>query len=350
VCCVLDYRQRPLTAHESKMVRGAYLRQLVLLTFSACCVLLLLHSAATGQITLSSPAVAQRRPPDRVTGPDQPAGRAPGASYEPDPATGVCSGPRFPPGLPPLYVITPTYRRAEQLAELTRTGQTLLHADALVWIVAEDASKPTEAVLEYLRRSGLCWVYLRAQMPAQFLKVKNKPRGVANRNAALAWLRQHARSGGALYFADDDNAYDRRLFEEIRHTRRVAMFPVGLVTKLGVSSPIVRGGKVVGFYDGWLAGRKFAVDMAGFAVNVNHFLSCPDATMPFVAGREETKFLEGLKITKEDIEVMASNCTQIMVWHTRTQKNDPAKDPPKSYDIANSNVQALRAQLWKGTR
>lgn len=46
------------------------------------------------------------------------------------------------------------------------------------------------------------------------------------------------------------------------------MFPVGLITKFGVSSPIVKNGSFAGFYDGWIGGRKFAVDMAGFAVNL----------------------------------------------------------------------------------
>lgn len=50
------------------------------------------------------------------------------------------------------------------------------------------------------------------------------------------------------------------------------MFPVGLVTRLGVSTPIVSSGKLVGFYDGWIAGRRFPVDMAGFAVNVQFYL------------------------------------------------------------------------------
>lgn len=48
----------------------------------------------------------------------------------------------------------------------------------------------------------------------------------------------------------------------------MAMWPVGLVTQTGVSSPIVKNGKFVGFYDGWIGGRKFPVDMAGFAVNI----------------------------------------------------------------------------------
>lgn len=50
------------------------------------------------------------------------------------------------------------------------------------------------------------------------------------------------------------------------------MWPVGLVTELGVSSPIVKNGRVVGFYDGWNGQRKFPVDMAGFAINLKLFL------------------------------------------------------------------------------
>ena len=55
---------------------------------------------------------------------------------------------------------------------------------------------------------------------------------------------------------------------QIRATRTVSFFPVGLVGNLGVSSPIVRDGKIVGFFDGWIGNRVFAVDMAGFAVNI----------------------------------------------------------------------------------
>ena len=52
-----------------------------------------------------------------------------------------------------------------------------------------------------------------------------------------------------IYFADDDNSYDVRIFEEIRRTQLVSVFPVGLILKFGVSSPIVRDNRVTGFYD-----------------------------------------------------------------------------------------------------
>ena len=65
-------------------------------------------------------------------------------------------------------------------------------------------------------------------------------RGVFNRRAALDWIRTYAEQSGVIYFADDDNSYDVRIFEEIRQTKIVSVFPVGLILKFGVSSPIVR--------------------------------------------------------------------------------------------------------------
>jgi beta-1,3-glucuronyltransferase len=54
-------------------------------------------------------------------------------------------------------------------------------------------------------------------MPESFKKRKGpKPRGVSNRNRGLEWLRANAKDG-VFYFADDDNTYDIRLFEEVNY-------------------------------------------------------------------------------------------------------------------------------------
>lgn len=91
------------------------------------------------------------------------------------------------------------------------------------------------------------------------------------------------------------------------------MFPVGLVTKLGVSSPVVRNGTIDGFYDGWIAGRKFPVDMAGFAVSVKFLHERPKASMPFKPGYEEDGFLKSLQpFETKDIELVAENCTKVI--------------------------------------
>ena len=45
---------------------------------------------------------------------------------------------------------------------------------------------------------------------------------------------------GVLYFGDDDNTYDLRLFQEIRDTQHISMFPVGLIGDYAVSAPVVQ--------------------------------------------------------------------------------------------------------------
>lgn len=247
------------------------------------------------------------------------------------------------PDLPPLYIITPTYRRPEQLAELTRMSHTLMLVPNLIWLVIEDAYATNSLVEDILKRSGIRYHYMIAPMPVQY-KNKTKgprPRGVSNRNKGLEWVRKNA-FNGVLYFADDDNTYDLDLFSEIRYTKTVSMFPVGLITKAGVSSPIVRNGTFGGFYDGWIGGRKFAVDMAGFAISVQFLRSRPQALMPYKPGFEEDGFLKSLApFQPSEVELLASNCTRILVWHTQAKKNEPAL-PVDYTKYNNTNIIALK--------
>ncbi|XP_058824441.1 galactosylgalactosylxylosylprotein 3-beta-glucuronosyltransferase P [Topomyia yanbarensis] len=226
--------------------------------------------------------------------------------------------------LPPLYIITPTYRRPEQLAEITRLGYTLKHVPNLFWLIVEDAESRTDAVTRLLKQINVPFIHLTAPMPAKYRKMKVKPRGVSNRNRGLKWIRANA-TEGVLYFADDDNTYNLEIFEQMRHIRKVGMWPVGLISKYGVSSPIVVNGTITGFYDGWIGGRKYPIDMAGFAVSVKFLLSRPKAEMPFKAGYEEDGFLRSLDpLDLKEIDLLAYNCTEILTWHTQSKKNPSA--------------------------
>lgn len=49
----------------------------------------------------------------------------------------------------------------------------------------------------------------------------------------------------------------------MRTTRKVSVWPVGLVGGRRYERPLVENGKVVGWYTGWRADRPFAIDMAG---------------------------------------------------------------------------------------
>ncbi|XP_076068456.1 galactosylgalactosylxylosylprotein 3-beta-glucuronosyltransferase P-like isoform X2 [Oratosquilla oratoria] len=250
-----------------------------------------------------------------------------------------------PPEIPMIYVITPTYKRPEQIPEITRLGQTLMLVPRVHWIVADDALEKNKLVQEYLDQMGMPYTYLLTPMPERFRNKKGaKPKGVANRNGAVDWIRNHS-TEGVLYFADDDNSYDIRIFEEIRSTREVSMFPVGLVTSRSLSTPVLRNGRFEGWYDGWMGGRKFPVDMAGFAVSVQYLLKHPKATMPYSPGYEEDGFLKSLQVEIKNLEFLASNCTKVYVWHTRTHKNalaDPVLLDPR---YNNTNLQVLKKSL-----
>ena len=109
-----------------------------------------------------------------------------------------------------------------------------------------------------------------------------------------------------------------------RSTQTVSVFPVGLVGKFGLSSPIVVNGSVTGFYDAYNGGRTFKVDMAGFAVNVQfykYYEECVSSIdgfifrnvssskysdylkMPAVRAKEEDGFLKSLGVEINKLEV-----------------------------------------------
>lgn len=61
---------------------------------------------------------------------------------------------------PPLiYFITPTYPRREQVAELTRLGQTLMHVPRLHWIVADDRADCSPHMARLLPDFSTCYYH-----------------------------------------------------------------------------------------------------------------------------------------------------------------------------------------------
>ena len=104
------------------------------------------------------------------------------------------------------------------------------------------------------------------------------------------------------------------------------MFPVGLVGKFGLSSPVIFRGALHAFYDSYDAGRTFKLDMAGFAVNLEYFRYLAKVfrfnnilyfplrsvslarnvsyiSMPNIRGHEEDDFLKMLDIRVSELEV-----------------------------------------------
>ncbi|BFZ06933.1 hypothetical protein BsWGS_09971 [Bradybaena similaris] len=234
-------------------------------------------------------------------------------------------------GLPVIYLITPTYTRLEQKAELTRLSHTLMLIRNIHWIVIEDSEKRTDLVTRFLKQTGLNYTHLNVLTPAQFkLNMDDpnwlKPRGVLQRNAGLEWLRSNTspqKQPGIVYFADDDNTYSLKLFDEMRFTKKVSVWPVGLVGYLRYEKPVVQNSKVISWFTYWKPSRPFPMDMAGFAINLQLIHDYPEAafTNSVQRGYQESTLLSGLKISQDDLEPKANMCTEVLVWHTRTEKS-----------------------------
>ncbi|XP_036845794.1 galactosylgalactosylxylosylprotein 3-beta-glucuronosyltransferase 1 isoform X2 [Oncorhynchus mykiss] len=191
--------------------------------------------------------------------------------------------------LPTLHVVTPTYSRPVQKAELTRLANTFLHVPNLHWILVEDSPRRTPLVTRLLRETSLNYTHLNVETPRNY-KLRGDtrdpriPRGTMQRNLALRWLRETFRSNnrhsqpGIVYFADDDNTYSLELFEE-------AYFKL-------------RGVK---------------------------------------GGYQESSLLREL-VTLNDLEPKAANCTKVLVWHTRTEKPVLVNEGKKGFTDSNVEI------------
>lgn len=127
--------------------------------------------------------------------------------------------------MPTVYVITPTYKRHTQKADLTRLSQTLLHVPRLHWIVVEDSEEKTGLVTRFLENCGVSHTHLAVKTQKKLITKEGEPRwlkarGVDQRNLGLKWIREHFTSDmkGVVYFGDDDNTYDMRIFEQVMYS------------------------------------------------------------------------------------------------------------------------------------
>nr|XP_020455899.1 galactosylgalactosylxylosylprotein 3-beta-glucuronosyltransferase 1-like isoform X3 [Monopterus albus] len=246
--------------------------------------------------------------------------------------------------LPTIHIITPTYSRPVQKAELTRLANTFLHVPNLHWILVEDSQRRTSLVTRFLRETGLNYTHLNVETPKNY-KARGNPRGTMQRNLALRWLREtfnaNSSQAGIVYFADDDNAYSLELFEEMRSTQKVSVWPVAFAGGLRYESPKVNAaGKVYGWEVVFDPHRPFAIDMAGFAINLRVILFKPQAYFKLrgvKGGYQESSLLQGL-VTLNDLEPKAANCTKILVWHIRTERPYLENEGKKGFSDPNMEV------------
>lgn len=219
-----------------------------------------------------------------------------------------------------IYFITPTFKRPSQLVDLIRLSQTLMHDAAIYWIVVEDSEQCTQRVRDVLIRSKLLFAHINALTPPQIKAMEVGPKGVAQRNAGLQVVEEIGMHG-IVYFGDDDNAYDLRLFPQLRQTQYVSVFGVGFVGggtyERCVVSP--ETGKVWYIATNWAGDRTFPLDMAGFAFHTRAiFARKPRFRNDWPMGFLETRFVEQLVSHMSQLQPLNNNCTDIFVWHVKT--------------------------------
>uniref|UniRef100_A0AC34FAW7 Galactosylgalactosylxylosylprotein 3-beta-glucuronosyltransferase n=1 Tax=Panagrolaimus sp. ES5 TaxID=591445 RepID=A0AC34FAW7_9BILA len=197
-----------------------------------------------------------------------------------------------------------------------------MHIKHLHWIVVEDGNETYPAVENVLKRSKIKYSYLYADTPTEFEKKKS---GWAQRNKALSYIRYHYwryRRNAVVYFADDDNTYDLRLFNKfIRNVKTVGIWAVAFVGTALVETPVVKNGKIQAFNVIFNPSRTFATDMAGFAVNLKLIINSKASFHHLCKVYDsEDCFLKQLNITLDKVQPfgVAEHPREVLVWHTQT--------------------------------
>lgn len=224
-----------------------------------------------------------------------------------------------------LIIVTPTYVRPFQAYYLNQLAQTLRNVPPpLLWIVVEKSMQSAETA-KILRGTGVMYRHLVCVQNA----TQKKDNCVHQRNVALAHIEKH-HLDGIVYFADDDRVSSIRLFDQMRQIRRFGTWPVARLVesknKVLLEGPVCNGSEVIGWHTDQRSriSRRFLVDMAGFAFNSTILWDPKRWNRPTLEpirlhgtarGFQETTFVEQLVEDESQMEGLANNCSEIMVWH-----------------------------------
>lgn len=229
-----------------------------------------------------------------------------------------------------IILVTATFKRPERAAYLNRCIKVFKEAGNILWLVVEDAQQIDHEVEEILSHSGLEYIYIN--------RGRTQDRGNSQKDMAFRYIKEHGLEG-IVYSADDDNAYDVRLFDEIRKTRKVGILPVGNLGPNGIERPLIENHRIVSWDAHWLT-RKYCVDWAAIVFDAGLLQGLDE---PLLTGfnryeaiksglvdkqradniwlyqrmESETDFLDKLVRLSGELELLCDECRKCLVWHNQ---------------------------------
>ena len=206
-----------------------------------------------------------------------------------------------------VIVVTPTHKRPNRLRMVKNLQSMLEVRSDVVWILVEDGENKDEDLTRLL--PGFA-VYLNIGPTKDF--------GNAQRNMAFEYIHDNDLKG-VVYNADDDNWYDPSLFDEIKKTRRLSVFPVSNLGPTGLERPIVRQSEFVGWQAGWKE-RKFPVDMGGFAFRSELLKQLSRPFWDHEGRGGESEFISKFVESPHELEFLCDECKRLMVRHNELIK------------------------------
>lgn len=223
---------------------------------------------------------------------------------------------------PLIIVVTPTYPRPTRIPDMIRLSQTLMHIRNIAWIVIEDGDTLNNPTRRLIRRTRIAYCYIAAK------RLATPPvRGWSAQDYALKFIRQrfaNFSNRAVVYFADDDNTYDIRLFDRfIRNVETIGVWAVGLIAGQIVEETIKINAEDM--INEWLSEfspkHDWRISMAGFAINLKILLRSKNVSLiNCIYNSPEACLLSQLNITKQDLQPFGHNLMprDILVWHTRS--------------------------------
>eukprot|EP00301_Raphidiophrys_heterophryoidea_P000497 c1024_g1_i1.p1 GENE.c1024_g1_i1~~c1024_g1_i1.p1 ORF type:complete len:297 (+),score=62.28 c1024_g1_i1:3-893(+) len=227
-------------------------------------------------------------------------------------------------GLQLLHIITICSPSLNLYPDLLRMEQTLRHVPNLHWVVVEPKETTSEPIKQLLLKSK---IFKTTHIPSHSINTGELV------DAALDVVLSEASSKSdlhhVLHIATSTNVvYDLRLFEDMRSTQQVSVWPVGYVDHLRFAGPVCENKQVTNWrhantqqeeaihdFPHYLIGTAFSVD---YLLAQPHTLQTLRLSLKASAPWSKQREYDLLQIVSNSnmkvLEPKAEGCSQVWLW------------------------------------